>query len=143
MKLSTGLIWVTSISVVGSPSTLENFELISSINITSFVSDSVKSVNLVFFNCMNLDLEVSTSPASSLVFVCKPTNVSLPWSKLNNVSTLNCSITSRVITVWSLVAILTWVVDVIPVSAKFLVPTVWTKLLTGLSSLFHSIGLWI
>ena len=92
---------------------------------------------------MNFDLVVSTSLASSVTLVCKPTNVSLPWSKLNNVSTLRFSIISRLTKLWSVTAIDTLVVDVIPVSAKFLVPTVWTKLLTGLSNFFHSMGLCI
>ena len=71
-------------------------------------------------------------------------SISFTKSKSYIVSTLFSSIIS-----WSIVVAFTdleiseFAVDVIPVSAKFFNPLVWTKLLTGVLRSWYVIGLFI
>ena len=108
---------------------LENNLLISSISKTLFVLHSIYGDNFVFFNLRNFDLppKVSTSRAKS---------------KLLIVSTLFWSIKSSARTSVKLdVVTPALVVDVMPTSAKFLRPEVWSNLFTGLIKSSYVIGL--
>ena len=97
----------------------ENRPLMSSISRTLLVLHSMYGDNFVFFNLRNFDLPSKVS-------------ISIAKSKLLIVSTLFWSIKSRARTsVKADVVIPTFVIEVIPTSAKFFNPVVWSNLLTG------------
>ena len=97
----------------------ENKPLILSISRTLLVLHSIYGDNFVFFNFKNLDLPFTVS-------------ISLAKSKLLIVSTRFWSIKSSARTSVKLdVVTPAFVEDVIPTSAKFLSPVVWSNLLTG------------
>ena len=71
------------------------------------------------------------------------TSVSRTKSRILTVSTLSSFIKSRTISA-EVVAVErpAWVVDVIPVSAKFFSPLVWIRRFTGFINSSYVIGLW-
>jgi len=97
----------------------ENNLLMSSISRTLLVLHSIYGDNCVFFNLRNFDLpsKVSTSIAKSKLLI-----VSTLFSSIK--SSARTSVEESVLTP-------TFVVDVIPTSAKFFNPVVWSNLLTG------------
>ena len=104
----------------------------SSMSNTLFVKHSIKLESFLSFNFKNFDLlppsKVSTSTAKS---------------KLLIVSTLSSVIKSLLMNKTPSELIPDLAVEVIPVSAKFFSPLVWTSLLTGSIISSNVCGLWI
>ena len=124
----------TEIFPVKLASLSENSELISSIFKTLLVLHLTNFASLVFFNWTNFD-DVVVNP--------KIVSISLARSKLLIASTLWSVIISAETIVALDTPIPACVVDVIPVSAKFLSPLVWSNLFTGSIISLNVWGLWI
>ena len=121
---------IISIKLSNSASVFENCFSISSTIKTSFVLQLIKSVNLIFLNNTNLELSptTSTSLTKSISFISS-TLFSLMRSTIR--LTLDVDPTP------------TGADDNTSVSAKFFIPLVWSKLLTCVLNVCHSIGLWM
>ena len=106
---------------------------ISSINKTLFVEHSKKLERRLFSKVINFDLsgfdKTSTSWTKSKVSIA-----STLFSEVKSLMMVDESTT---------ISVPTPIKEVIPTSAKFLSPVVWTNLFTGLTIFWYSIGLWI
>ena len=110
-----------------------NNPLMSSTVKTLFVEHWKKLERRLFSKVINLDL-------SGFV----RTSTSWTKSKVSIASTLFSVVKSLIIVEESTTAVLpTPTKELIPTSAKFLRPDVWSNLLTGLTDSWYDIGLWI
>ena len=141
--ISSALAWIKNLSneLVRSNLPLVSTLLLASLNNsvilsiikTLFVEHSKKLERRLFSKVINFDLSGFDK-----------TSTSWAKSKVSIASTLFSEVKSLIIVDESTdTSVPTPTEEVIPTSAKFLSPVVWTNLFTGLTIFWYSIGLWI